>query len=140
MNDPRTETSFPAQPRQRKLRVLCAEDDDHVALMLQIALGRAGHVVERAVDGQAALERIAEDLNFFDLLVTDHRMPRLSGRGLVEKLRDTAFLGKIVVHSSQLRELDEAAYRGLAVDHIFTKPMPLAELLGIVERMGATVP
>ncbi len=140
MNDSRTETSAPSQRRLRKLRILCAEDDDHIALMLQCALEHAGHVVERAVDGQAALERITADTNSVDLLVTDHQMPRMSGRGLVEKLRGTAFAGKIIVHSSLLREFDAAAYRVLAVDYIFTKPVQLAELLGMLERMGGTAP
>jgi len=135
------ETSHSAELNGGKLlRVLCAEDDDHIAPMLQCALESAGHVVERAVDGQAALERIAADLDYFDVLVTDHQMPRLSGRGLVEKLRDTAFAGKIIVHSSSLREFDAAAYRALAVDHIFTKPVQLAELLRMVERIGGTAP
>ena len=120
--------------------MLCAEDDDQLAQMLQWALEHSGHVVERAVDGQAALDRIIADFDYFDLLVTDHQMPRLSGLGLVEKLREAGFAGKIIVHSSHLRELDANAYRALAVDHIFTKPVQLAELLVMVERIGGTAP
>lgn len=140
MNRGKEASHFAAVNGGKLLRVLCAEDDDHVAHMLQSALEHAGHIVERAVDGQAALERITADFGYFDVLVTDHQMPRLSGRGLVEKLRDMAFAGKIIVHSSHLREFDAAAYRVLAVDHIFTKPMQLAELLRMVERIGGTAP
>lgn len=141
MNSHRRETSHSTEASGRKpLRVLCAEDDDHIALMLKFALEHAGHLVERVADGQQAFDRITSDLNFFDLLVTDHQMPRLSGRGLVEKLRDTAFSGRIIVHCSLLHEVDAAAYRGFAVDHIFTKPVQVAELLEAIQRMGAVAP
>ncbi len=140
MNSPR-ETSPPAETnREKPLRVLCAEDDDQIALILKFALERAGHEVERVADGQQALERITSDVHFFDLLVTDHQMPRLSGRGLVEKLRDTAFAGKIIVHSSHLRPADAAAYRALAVDYILSKPVQLAEFLAAVQQTGAPAP
>ena len=135
------ETSFYSHTGRRKLlRVLCAEDDAQVAELLKCALKGAGHFVECAADGQHALERLTSDLKFFDVLITDHRMPRLSGRKLVECIRQTDFSGKIIVHSSHLPEFDATAYRALAVDHIFTKPVQLAELLRMVERIGVTAP
>ncbi len=124
----------------RTLRVLCAEDDESLALMLRLALERAGHIVERVEDGVKALERITSDVAFFDVLLTDHQMPRLSGLGLVSKLRDTAFTGLIVVHSSRLTQAEVAAYRALAVDCILNKPVELAELLAAVQQTGAAMP
>ncbi len=120
--------------------MLCAEDDESLALMLRLALERAGHIVERVEDGVKALERITSDVAFFDVLLTDHQMPRLSGLGLVSKLRDTAFTGLIVVHSSRLTQAEVAAYRALAVDCILNKPVELAELLAAVQQTGAAMP
>jgi len=141
MNSQREEISHPAEASGRKrLRVLCAEDDDHLAWMLKMALERAGYSVERVADGQEAFDRIASNLDFFDLLVTDHEMPSVSGLALVGKLRNVSFSGRIIVHSSQLRARDAAAYRSFAVDHIFTKPVQLAELLRVIERMGGVAP
>lgn len=139
MNSRRRETSQSvADPHETKsLRILCAEDDDQVARLLKIALECSGHSVDCVADGQQALERIASDLDFFDLLVTDHDMPQLSGLDLVSKLRDTAFAGSIIVHSSQLREVDAAAYRRFAVDRIFAKPVQLSEFLEAVRQVGA---
>lgn len=140
MNIKRRKITTPAEANERKLlRILCAEDEPHLAQMLQLALERAGYLVEWADDGQKALERIKSESETFDLLVTDHRMPRLSGLQLVEQLRDFGFSGKIVVHSSQLHEVDARSYHGLAVDHIFTKPVQLAELLRVIQQVvGAT--
>lgn len=126
--------------RPKLLRVLCAEDDEQVGSLVQFALEQAGHLVERAGDGQEALERITSDLEFFDVLVTDHQMPRLSGLGLVSKLRDTAFSGRIIVHSSRLTAAEAEAYRALAVDHFLSKPTELAELLITVQQVAENTP
>lgn len=91
-------------------------------------------------DGHLALERITADVSFFNVLVTDHQMPRLSGLGLVSKLHDTAFSGVIVVHSSHLTEAEADAYRALAVDHILSKPAPLPVLLNLVHQLVESLP
>lgn len=128
----------PQQPGRKSLRILCAEDDSYVSQIVKYAFEQQGHFVECVEDGETALQRITSDLKFFDVLVTDHQMPRLSGLGLVSKLRDTEFSGLIVVHSSHLTEAEASAYRALAVDHIMSKPAPLPGLLSALhcfERM-----
>lgn len=132
--------SHHANPPLKTLRVLCADDHEQLALVVKYAFERVGHHVECVSDGQIALERVMEDLSFFNVLVTDHQMPRLSGLGLVSKLRDTEFSGAIVVHSSHLTEAEAVAYRALAVDHILSKPAPLPILLGVVHRLVITLP
>lgn len=130
----------PHASRGKTLRVLCAEDHEQVALILKCALERDGYFVECVEDGQTAFERIMSDVSFFDVLMTDHQMPRLSGLGLVMKLRDTAFSGVIIVHSAHLLPADLHAYRALAVDRILAKPTELATLLTIVQQLVENVP
>lgn len=129
-----------ATKRARPLRVLCAEDDKHVAMMLRLALEHGGHHVEVVYDGNRALDCIASSPEAFDVLVTDNEMPELSGVHLVEKLRATNFAGKIVVHSSELHARDSAAYRALGVDFILTKPARLDLFLTVVEKAGGVAP
>lgn len=125
--------------QNKPLRILCAEDDKYLALMLKCALEQAGHFVECAEDGQKALQRITSDLKFFDVLVADNQMPVLSGLGLVSKLRDTEFSGAIIVHSSHLSDAEADAYRALAVDHILNKPTELPTLLGVAQELVETM-
>lgn len=68
-------------------RILVAEDEGLAAMAIEDMLRDAGFEVLLAVDGQQALEIAAE--NPFDLLLTDLRMPRLSGNELVRKLRES---------------------------------------------------
>lgn len=115
-------------------RVICAEDDMAVSIVLKCALQNEGFHVECLSDGLAALARILEDLPFFNLVVTDNNMPDMSGLALVRKLRESGFPGRIIVHSSQLSPDELACYRELAVDEILTKPITLPELLSAIHR------
>lgn len=119
----------------RPLRVLCAEDHPQMADVLRHFLRRAGHHPELVEDGQQALARLTLNPEAFDLLITDHQMPRLTGLGLVSKLRDTAFNGPILVFSSMLSAAEVAAYEALAVDHILTKPTQLETLLRVLQEL-----
>jgi signal transduction histidine kinase len=63
------------------LRILLAEDDPDVRIILAEQLRQAGHQLTLAGSGEQAAELLAGDLAF-DLLVTDHAMPGLSGGDL----------------------------------------------------------
>ena len=67
------------------LRVLLAEDEALVAMALADCLEAEGHAVAVAGDGAEALA-MARGLGRLDLLVTDLRMPRLGGEGLIRAL------------------------------------------------------
>lgn len=67
-------------------RILVAEDENLAAIAIEEMLRDAGFDVLLAGDGQEALE--IASLNAFDLLLTDLRMPRLSGNELVRRLRE----------------------------------------------------
>src|SRR5262245_13150625 len=61
--------------------VLIVDDAPAVRALLTEVLTAAGYRLESAADGAAALELIAQ--NRPDLIITDVRMPRLDGLGLV---------------------------------------------------------
>src|SRR3569832_306674 len=65
-------------------RILLVEDDDHVRLVLALALELAGHEVHAAANAAEALslsERLA-----FDLVATDVGLPGASGVELARRL------------------------------------------------------
>lgn len=105
------------------LRVLYADDMREMRELLKILLGRDGHHVETAEDGDVAWERLAADPAAFDLLVTDHHMPRVNGLELVTRVRRLPFAGKIVVLSSETSPLVRAAYAAQHVDEVLEKPV-----------------
>jgi YesN/AraC family two-component response regulator len=75
-----------------------------------VVLGGPAARVTRASDGWEALMKIGVSKRTFDVVITDHRMPRMSGLELVRQLRKRAFNGKILVLSAHLSDEDIKAY------------------------------
>lgn len=110
-------------PAVPPLRILYADDVLQLREFMTIMLKREGHLVETVEDGSQALEWIERAPAAFDLLITDHHMPRLNGLELVRAVRHLPFAGKIIVFSSELSELVHERYRRLNVDLILPKPI-----------------
>lgn len=105
-----------------------------MVLLARLVLERAGHYVEHVADGQAAWDRIMADPAFFEVVITDHQMPRLTGLQLVQRLRAAGFRGRILVHSSHLTADEEQTYLALDVEAILHKPTSIRQLLEYLER------
>jgi DNA-binding NarL/FixJ family response regulator len=73
----------------------------------------------------------------FDLLITDHSMPRMNGVELVKRLRDAVFPGKIVVLSAHLSAENRAAYLALGVDLMIPKPFDVHQLRASIMQIGS---
>ncbi len=121
------------QPHQ--LRVLCADDNALVLDMLAKTLESAGHQVEVATDGRAAVTRVAKDPSYFQLIVTDTRMPRLDGFGVVQEARSAGYQGKIIIFANSLSPEDRQRYKELRVDRVIDKPGKAGELVGAVREL-----
>ena len=69
----------------RPLRVLVADDQEHMRELLVEALAADGHTVDPAEDGVAALKLLEEQT--YDLVVSDLQMPQVDGPKLYEEVR-----------------------------------------------------
>ena len=71
--------------------VLVADDDDDMRALMVATLKRDGYKVVEAKDGGELLERLRDAYDEtgerFDIVVTDVRMPRLSGLGVLQELK-----------------------------------------------------
>ena len=119
---------FPPHPPGDVCRVLCVDDDPVTQRILVAALVRPGFSVECVGDGQDALERFAGDARGFDVLVTDHQMPRVDGLELVRRLRGRGFAGAVIVVSALVTGADGAAYRSLGAAAVLDKPINIVAL------------
>jgi CheY-like chemotaxis protein len=123
----------------RSLRVLCADDNVLVLDMLSKTLESAGYHVEVATDGRSAVSRVEEDPGFFQLIVTDTRMPRLDGFGVVEQARSAGFVGKIIVFANALDAEERRRYAELRVDRVIDKPGKSGELMDAISELRAAL-
>jgi two-component system, chemotaxis family, chemotaxis protein CheY len=112
-----------SSPARKTLRVLYAEDMAELREVARISLMRDGHVLECVEDGALALDLVKADLKAYDLVITDHHMPKVNGLELVMQLRSLGFPGKIMIFSSELSREIHAAYQRLNVDRMIFKPV-----------------
>jgi two-component system response regulator PhoP len=110
------------------LRILVVEDEKALAHMIAMVVGGPAAKVSTAKNGWEALIRVGMTNRSFDLVITDHRMPRMGGLELVRQLKAKQFAGKILVLSGQLGDEDIAAYEELGVDMMMSKPFDFDEL------------
>ena len=117
-----------AEIMSEPLHILVVEDEKALAHMIATVLGGPGAKVARAANGWQALIRIGASPKPFDIIITDHRMPRMTGLQFVAILRERNFRGKILVLSGHLSDQDIRAYEKLNVDMMMSKPFDFDEL------------
>ena len=110
------------------MQILVVEDEKALAHMIAMVLGGPAAKVVRARNGWEALIKIGATARPFDVVITDHRMPRMTGLELVRQLRAQSFGGKILVLSAHLSDDDIRAYEELSVDMMMSKPFDFDEL------------
>jgi len=110
------------------MQILVVEDEKAVAHMIAMVLGGPAAKVVKARNGWEALIKVGATAQPFDVVITDHRMPRMGGLQLVRQLRAQNFGGKILVLSAHLSDEDIRAYEELSVDMMMSKPFDFDEL------------
>ena len=109
--------------------VLLVDDDGSVLLTTTIALRRYGHKVTAARNGWQALVML--DRQPFEILVSDVRMPGMSGLELAQRARNLATPPRVILTSAQCIEVgDELA------EVFLPKPVDTEELDDILSLLG----
>jgi DNA-binding NtrC family response regulator len=113
-------------------RILVVDDDESLRWVTQAQLQQSGYAVGAAANGDEALERIREAPP--DMVITDLKMPRMSGIELLKGIRaDYPEILVIVVTAFGTVENAVEAMKAGAYDYI-TKPVNIDELRLIVAR------
>ncbi|MEO2068426.1 MAG: sigma-54 dependent transcriptional regulator [Desulfurobacteriaceae bacterium] len=110
-------------------KILIADDEKSIRVVLRKFLTSLGHKVVEAEDGEKALEILREEK--LDLAFVDIRMPKLSGLQILDKVKDVP-----VVMLTAYGTMDytvQAIEKG-AVEYI-TKPFSLEEIKELLERI-----
>ncbi|MCC2611653.1 PAS domain S-box protein [Neorhizobium sp. Rsf11] len=85
-----SETSMPSPAEAPKgaFTILAVDDDALVLMNTTLMLEDLGHVVIEAYSGAEALDTLRKGERQFDLVITDHSMPRMTGSELAAAIRE----------------------------------------------------
>ncbi|MFO7902055.1 MAG: response regulator [Planctomycetota bacterium] len=140
-------------PLDRKMpHVLLIEDDDVMREMLAEALRREGWEVTECVDGSHCLQTCGHDTlscqtanhdfsETYDVLVSDIRMPNMSGLDVLRILKESHWAGAcpptVLITAFGDEETHERA-RELGAVTVLDKPFAMKELIQTVRTVTGT--
>jgi len=113
--------------------VLVVEDDDSIAMGLEMNLSAEGYRVLVASDGESGLS-LARG-GGIDLLILDVMLPKLNGFELLRMLRGERYTMPVIMLSARGAEMDKVMGLELGAEDYITKPFGLAELMARVKAV-----
>ena len=116
-------------------RVLIVEDEDAVGRATSRVLSRAGYACELAHDGPAAIASLVAGQ--FDVVVSDVRMPGMSGLDLLRLIRKYQLDVPVIFLTAHPDGHAEASASELGAIRYLTKPADSTTLLAAVSRAAA---
>jgi CheY-like chemotaxis protein len=120
-------------------RLLLAEDNPTNQVIAQRILTKMGHIVEIAVDGNAALERLERER--FDAVLMDCEMPGLDGYETTRRIRAGLVPGlnphiPIIAVTASVMQEDRRKCIDAGMDDFVTKPLRAHEVAAALRRAG----
>lgn len=95
--------------------ILVAEDERDIRELIQFTLMFAGHTVTLAANGEEAVQKAADAAPPFELVITDVRMPRLTGYEVCRQIRALPGYAATPIAFLTARGQDEEMQRGAEV-------------------------
>lgn len=113
-------------------RILIADDEESMRMLVARAIGMDGHSIVTAQDGAEALEILTREDGRFDLLLSDIQMPVMDGIALaLSAARD--FPQVTILLMTGFADQRERASNLNAIAHdVITKPFSVADIRAAV--------
>ncbi len=124
---------MPKYRQKTSHRILVVEDEQPVLERLEQQLSGAGYSIVTAVDGEQALEHIAN--NVFDLILLDIVMPKKNGFEVLIELKSKNHPTPVIIASS-LGHKDDMRYAlQLGAQEYFLKATHFPDIVSHIDRV-----
>ena len=122
-------------PRGKGQRVMVVDDEEGLLELTTHALMERGYEPVGFCSARAALEAFHETPDDFDLLLTDLRMPGMSGDVLIREVRNVRPLLPVILISGYVGDVVRGGYSSDLADEVLTKPLRVNVLAASVARV-----
>lgn len=126
-------TALPYRAVNDPARILVLDDNEDIREIYVGMLAQNGYEVDAAADGQAGWEALLA--RRYDLLITDHEMPRLNGLDLVNKICASGMMLPIIFASGSLAPWEVQMHASIHIAAALPKPFSPDELVSTVRRV-----
>ena len=120
------------------MRVLVTEDDEVLAAAVASGLRREGMAVDVALDGAAALERLA--VSRYDVVVLDRDLPGVPGDDVCRSIAAGGSQSRVLMLTAARSVQERVEGLDLGADDYLPKPFDFAELVARVRALAAAPP
>jgi len=117
-------------------RILLVDDEKDGRRYGKAVLTAAGYLVEVLEDGAAGWKAL--QANHYDLVVTDNKMPKMTGIEMIEKLRSAHMAIPVILATGALPVNEFASKPWLQPDAMLQKPFSCDQLLEAVRNILGT--
>ncbi len=137
----RLQHRLPPNPQSKKVTdfvdlrtsVVIAEDNNSLRDLLVYLLTAKGYTVRCADDGESGWESMSSAP--FDLLITDHDMPRLTGLDLLRRMRASSLTHPVILMSANLPRQTAEMENLLTPGAVLAKPFSISALAPMIENL-----
>ena len=117
------------------MKILFADDDSKIHVIVKLWLGRNGHDVLTARNGQEALAQLEK--GGFDGLITDVNMPLMNGVELVKQSLQLSDPPELIVVMTSRCDIPQLQHQiNSERVHLFSKPFSPRALAKLIEKLS----
>lgn len=122
------EAEFQLPPSHEKKNILLVDDEPFMRGLGMDMLHSLGYRVSVAADGKEALQLIMKSPNYFDIILSDSKMPEMTGPELAEKLHELNPGLPFVLVSAFTDDFTAERLKTIGVNDIVKKPFLVSNL------------
>jgi CheY-like chemotaxis protein len=123
----------------RQLNILVVEDNKVFHAMYKKLLSEYFNSYTVAMDGLAGLKLYEENPSKYDIIISDHQMPKMDGLEMITGIRNINPDAHIIfiTGTSEIEILTEVSH--LSIDAIISKPLNKVQLLAKIDDIAAKI-
>ncbi|MCG7990161.1 MAG: response regulator [Candidatus Thiodiazotropha lotti] len=116
-------------------KILIVDDEPNIVFSVEFLMKRSGYEVSTAVDGEQAIQSLAEEVP--DLMILDVMMPRKNGFEVCAEVRNDQRFADLPILMLSAKGRDAEIKKGLSLgaDAYITKPFSTYELVEKVDQL-----
>ena len=114
------------------MKILIADDDKNLRMVLKNELTDAGHDVSEAENGKKAIDMLKKDA--YDILILDLNMPKLNGIDVLKKTKKLEIPTETIILTAHATISKAVEAMKLGAYDFITKPFQLDQLIAVAEK------
>jgi signal transduction histidine kinase/ActR/RegA family two-component response regulator len=128
----------PSALQPRRIRALVVDDESAIVRLAKAVLPRHGIEVHSETDSRQAWDTLRAAPERFDVLITDHLMPGMTGMELVQQVRQLRPDLPIILCTGYAEAVSPEQARALGVSERLLKPVDFGQIATLIRQLVAT--